>query len=344
MATNNAKSTTPSAGGSGMKPKSDNSKQRIIAIAAVIILALLAVNVFLLVGYNKKGSEANALTSQLEESEQLKAELEKQYYDALSELEEMRGSNDELNALIDQQKEELTQQKDRIERLLKDNRNLGSARKEVKRLSAQVEQYLAEINQLKAENEELTARTVSLSEANENLSSDLADQKVANEELSSVRATLVSEKEDLLKDREMLSGKVNLASVIKVSNIEASGIKVRKSGKGVKKNNAKNIDHVQICFTTTENLVSDPGMELFLVRIINPLGETLFIDELGSGEFTNATGEQMRYTQVKEVEYDQNQGNYCMKWAPGQAFQSGSYDVEIYNKGHLAGTGKLDLK
>ncbi len=42
---------------------------------------------------------------------QLKADLEQQYYQllALSELEGMRGSNEELNALIEQQKEELAQ-------------------------------------------------------------------------------------------------------------------------------------------------------------------------------------------------------------------------------------------
>ena len=114
MATNNPKSTAPNPGtsGPGMQKKNDGSKQRIIAIAAVIILALLAVNIALLVGYNKKGAKANELSSMLDESEQLKVELEKQYYDALSELEEMRGSNEELNALIDQQKEELSQQKE----------------------------------------------------------------------------------------------------------------------------------------------------------------------------------------------------------------------------------------
>ncbi len=347
MATNNSKSTTPnpSSSSSGMPAKNDNSKQRIIAIAAVIILALLAVNIVLLVNNNKKGSKMNALTSQLDESEQLKAELEKQYYDAISELEEMRGSNEELNALIDQQKEELGQQKDRIEKLLKDNRNINTARKEVKRLTAQVEQYLAQINQLQAENEDLTARTVSLSQRNDSLDSNLRNQIQANDELNTAKATLVSEKEELLRTSEMLSKKVDIASVIKVSNVEASGIKLRKSGKGVKKNNAKNIDHLQVCFTTTVNQVTDTGVEDFLVRIINPLGETLAIDELGSGVFTNeSTGEQMRYTQIKEVEYDQNQENHCMKWAPGQGFQAGNYDIEVYNKGYLAGSASFQLK
>lgn len=348
MATTNSNSTTPNqqnASSSGTPAKGDNSKQRIIAIAAVIILALLAVNIILLISYNNRGAKANELSAKLDEAEQLKAELDKQYYDALSELEELRGSNEELNALIDQQKEELTQQKDRIEKLLKDQRNIDSARKEVQRLTAQVEQYLAEINQLKAENEDLTNKTIFLSERNDSLSNNLSSQRRVNEELSTAQASLVSEKEALIRDREMLAKKVDIASVIKVSDIEVEGIKNRKSGKPVKKNNAKNVDQLQVCFTTTVNEVSDPGIEEFYVRIINPLGETLAIDELGSGVFTNsATGEQMRYTQIKEVEYDQNKGNYCMTWSPGVGFQEGNYDIEVYNKGFLAGSTSIVLK
>merc|ERR1712137_961179 len=82
-------------------PKQDNSRQKLIAIAAVIIVALLGVNAFLIVNSMNKSKANKELTSQLDESEQLKAELEKQYYEALSELEEMRGSNEELNALIE---------------------------------------------------------------------------------------------------------------------------------------------------------------------------------------------------------------------------------------------------
>ena len=344
MATNKSNSTTPQTTGSTTAPKDGNSKYRIIAIAAVIILALLAANIFLLVGYNKRGSENLELSSKFEESEQLKAELETQYYDALSELEEMRGNNDELNALIDQQKEELEQQKNRIEKLLANQGSLDRARKEMKRLNAQVEQYLAEINQLKAENEELTVKNTQLSDENQTLNQDLTNQRDINQQLDSEKQTLLSEKDELSKEKSQLSETVTKASVIQLNTIEGYGLKKRKSGKAVKKKNVKNIDYLEVCFNTTANDITQQGAEFFYVRIVNPRGETMAIDELGSGVFTNkTTGEQMRYTKVREIDYDGGTSQYCVTWSPGQAFSQGSYDVEIYNKGYLAGSSKFEL-
>ncbi|PHN06422.1 hypothetical protein [Flavilitoribacter nigricans] len=280
-----------------------------------------------------------------DESEQLKAELEKQYYEALSELEELRGSNDEMNALIEQQKVELKDQKDKITGLLKDSRNLGAARKELNALRAQAEGYIAEINQLREQNEVLTSENTQLSENNQQLNMSLEEQQMANAELSSERAVLVSEKEQLEEVRQQLSRKVNIASVIKVDGIEVTGLKTKKSGRDVKRSNADNIDKLQVCFNTTSNDVAEDGTEVFFVRIINPLGETLAIEEMGSGVMTNnANQEQVLYTQAKEMDYSGEAGNLCTLWTPNQPLQEGSYELEIYNKGYLAGTTSFRLK
>ncbi|MEM8528886.1 MAG: hypothetical protein AAGG68_29900, partial [Bacteroidota bacterium] len=58
---------------------SDSSKQRLIAISAVVIVLLLGANVFLFMNKTKQDAENKELTSQLQESDQLKVELEKQY-------------------------------------------------------------------------------------------------------------------------------------------------------------------------------------------------------------------------------------------------------------------------
>lgn len=326
-------------------PKPDNSRQRLIAIAAVIIVALLGINAFLLISYNKRSKMNKQLTYQLDESEQLKAELEKQYYEALSELEEMRGSNEELNALIEQQKTDLKDSKDRIDRLLRDNGNLKRAREELNAMKGQVEQYVVEINQLRQEVEELNLQNNQLSESNQLLNTDLESQRTANQELSTAQAALVSEKTELEQQNQTLSQKVNIASVVKVQNVEITGMKMKSSGKAVKKNYAKNIDQLQICFNTTANQVAEMGTEEFLIRVINPLGETLAIEELGSGTFVNnATGEEIRFTQMKDLDYNQEAGSLCTTWSPNQPFSQGEYAVEIYNKGYMAGNGSFRLK
>lgn len=325
---------------------SDNSsKQRLIAIAAVIIVALLGINAFLLFNKFKQDRVNTELASGLEEAEQLKEELEQQYYEALSELEEMRGSNEELNALIEQQKEELAEQKTKIEGMLGSSRSLRKAREELAVMKTNVEGYLAEINQLRQENEELTSANSELTETNVSLNTDLEASKFENQELNNVKAALVSEKEQLEENNNFLSGKVTRASVINVESIEANGMKTKSSGKAVKKKYAKNIDQIRICFNTTENAVAENGAETFYVRIINPLGETLAVEDLGSGSFVmEDTGDQVRYTQAKETEYNGNVDNMCMTWTPNAPFSKGAYEVQIYNKGYLAGETTLLLK
>jgi len=327
--------------GSGSPDKSKN----IIAIAATIIGVLLLAVIFLGVSNYKTKKVTKELSVQYDESEQLKVELEEQYYAALSDLEGMRGSNEELNALIEQQKGELTLQKEKIDKLIRNERDLTKARKELNNLNQKAEQYLAEINQLRQENEELSANNVQLSERNESLNTELSTAQESTAALSEEKAMLISEKTTLESTNERLASKVNTASVIKVSNIEVTGMKLKKNGNKAKKTYAKNVSELEVCFTTTLNEVADPGMEEFVIRIINPLGETLAIEGMGSGIFVNKTnGEQIRFTLSEAIEYDNDENLMCATWAPNQAFQRGEYEVQVYNKGLLAGSSKFDLK
>ncbi|MBR9922080.1 MAG: hypothetical protein GYB31_14670 [Bacteroidetes bacterium] len=324
---------------------SNNSKQRLMAIAAVVVVALLALNAILLFNKFKLDKKVARQGVELQEAQQLQEELNEKYDQALADLEQQRSDNEEMNALIDQQQAELSAQKGQIDDLLRDSRNLSKARAELGKLNAQVEQYLAEINTLKEQNQLLTDENSQLATDKEMLSGDLEQQLAANEELSTARAALVSEKEELESQNENLSRTVNYASVVKVQEIDVTGMKTRDNGKAVKKKYAKNVDHLKVCFNTTINEITEPGSEQFFVRIINPVGETLAIEELGSGIMTNSqTNEQIRYTQVKEYDYSQDATQLCFLWEPNLGFQEGTYEVEIYNKGFLAGAGSFELK
>ena len=327
---------------------SRDSKQKLTAVAAVIIVALLGINAFLL--YNKYNQDQviKSQKSELNEAEQLKAELEKQYYEALSELEEMRGNNDELNAMIDQQKIELKDQKDKIARLIRNGNSsksdLAAARKEMEQLRVQLNQYITENTKLKEEKEQLTAANQELTMAKNTLETEVATQKTLNEELTTVRATLMSQKEELETQNLSLSEKVNVASVIKVSSVQGSGWKIRKNGKAVSKKRASSVDRLKVCFTALSNAVVNEGVEKFYVRILNPKGETLAVENLGSGVISTTAEEDVRYTKSKEIDYSNQEVEACMLWEPNVPFEKGEYKVEIYNKGFLAGLGAFSLK
>ncbi len=327
------------------KEPSGISRKRVLIIAGSLLFLLLALNIFLLINRAEQKRENQELTNQLDETEQLKVALEREYYEALSELEEMRGSNEELNALIEKQQEDIRRQKGRIEVLLQDRRNLVEAREQIAELKLRVDRYLAEINQLRAQNQQLLATNDILVEEKDSLSNQLDNERATNQELAAARAALVSETRKLEAERSNLRRKVNIASVIQVEAIEASGLKIRNSGKRSTKRFAKNIDELKVCFHTEVNEVTEPGPESFPVRIVNPLGETLYLESMGSTVITDYdSGEDIRVTQVVDLDYERSAENLCMVWTPNQPLMSGTYTVEIYNKGYLAGASLFELK
>ncbi len=324
---------------------SKDSKQKLTAVAAVVIVALLGLNAFLIYN-NMQHKETNeALSVKLDEAKLLEAEIEKQYYDALTELEAMKGKEENLNELIDQQKQELLDQKKKLSRLIRTDKDLKAARNQLAELNVQMEQYVADITTLKEENAMLTEANAQLTEQKTMLEGDLSKERIMNDELTTAKATLMSEKENLQDVNANLSNKVEIASVIKVNNVTAQGYKEKASGKRKKRSSAKNVDYVQVCFDVTANEVTPHGLEQFFVRIINPLGETLAIEDLGSGITTNSkTGEEIRYTKIKELEYNNEAQQACFLWDPNVPFSKGNYEVEVFNKGYIAGAGTFSLK
>ena len=119
---------------------------------------------------------------------------------------------------------------------------------------------------------------------------------------------------------------------------------MKESGKEVKRGTAKNVDLLKICFKANENPVTEEGNETFHIRIVSPQGETIAIEDLGSGILTNTeSNEEIRYTKTKEVMYTGTDAMSCLSWQSAISMAKGLYAVEIYNKGYLAGKSSFKL-
>ena len=325
---------------------SSSGNSRLLPIALVAIIALLGVAAYQYSQNSDLRKSYDNTVAKLDETETLKSEINAQYYASLAELEEMKGSNAAINAELDAAKADLMESKKRIDVLMKDKRNLAKVREELASLKELTAEYVSEINKLREENGLLAEQNMNLSSANEGLMRTVADATAANEELTSAKASLMSEKEVLVKERAELSNTVTMASVINIENIDVTGLRMKDSGKTVKKKYAKNVDLIDICFETMPNKVTQPGVEEFYVRIINPLGETLAVEEMGSGVIENVlTKEKVRYTKKAEHTYTTNSvSQVCIKWDAPNQLSKGDYGVEVYNKGYLSGQGSFTLK
>ncbi len=320
-----------------MSAQNDN-RNKILGIAIAAIIALLGVNAYLLYNKSKLTTANTQLSTQLDETSKLKVELEQQYNESLSKLEEMRGDNEEMNAMIDKQKSDLQAQKNQISNLLKNKGDLSKAKEQIAQLISQRDQFMAQLEELKMKNEQLTAD-------NTKLTTDLQSEKANTESLTAAKAALVSEKDNLASQNEKLSSKVTRASVIPVSKVEITGLKVDSKNKEHKKRYAKNIDRLRVCFDAAANDITEGGNETFFIRMINPTGETLAREDMGSGTLTTTdTKEKIRYTSSKDIEYSKTATQVCLNWDQAEALAKGVYQVEIYNKGYKCGEGSFKLK
>ena len=180
---------------------SNNSNQTtLIAIGSAIIIGLLGGLIYLFTSNESANKDLEATNLKLEQTIQLKDSLDTQFSEAMLELEDMKGTNVELNEIINQQKADLTKQKNRIAGLISSKRKLSEAREEIANLSTRVEQYIAQINRLQGEKETLMTEK-------EGLTADLTTARASNEELMTVKATLVNEKAELEEVRAQLAEK-----------------------------------------------------------------------------------------------------------------------------------------
>ncbi len=322
------------------KPKKDH----LTAIAIIAIMLLLLVNAYMM--YNKYNQDKIIQQQQdeLEEVTQLKNDLDEEYFEALSELDDLKSDNEELNTTIEEQKKKIRDQKENIDRLIIDRSQFQKAKNELEKLKENIDGYLAEMEQLYQEKAELNELNQNLSARNESLEDRVNRERQEKMRLQEQKDTLLSSTIQLQKKQQRLADKVDLASVIRVENIEAEGFKVSRSGKYRSRRKADNIDILQICFETTFNRVAPKGSETFFIRIINPVGETMAVDALGSGIFKMEDGNEVRYTQSIEVDYQGEPNRFCMEWKPNAAFKSGLYEIELYNKGHRTGKTTMEMK
>jgi regulator of replication initiation timing len=335
--TNFNQPTTPNYG----TPDGNNPK-RLTTIMGVAIAALLGLCVFLLVSKYNTGKALESTTMELTQQKEAFTELDAKYNDAVTQLEQQKGINAELDAKINQQLADMESQKNQIAQLIREKKDYRSALASFER---QKNEYLAQIDELKKQVGVLTETNTQLTAQTQQLTSSLNETQTKLQEESTAKAALVSEKTSLETERNQLSKKVDIASAIRVKNVNVKAVDVRSNGKERTKSKAKKVDKLNVCFTTEANEVVPAGEETFYLRIVDPTGAPLAIESLGSGVSQDKRKEtEVRYTTTATCNYSNGETEVCGAWQPGQNFVKGKYSVEIYNKGYLVGTGAFNLK
>jgi hypothetical protein len=301
----------------------DKNRKRFIFLVILLLLS----NIIWLVLYVNKSVTTVKIEQQLVSTSDLKVELEKKVLDYQSKIKEYAGQINEKDSTLIAYKTELENKVNEIQSMIKDVKisqdKYEDAKQQIEGLKYYIEKYQKQIDELKKQNLVLTNE-------NSNLKQDITKNKKVM---------------DNLQDENVkLSNKVSLGSKLESASIAVTGIQIKESGKQKETSKGSRMDGMRINFSILSNVMADKGYYDFYIRILNPKGETLYIEGTGSGRF-QLQGSDALYTVKERLEFTNDDSKvYTVYWSKGSPFEKGTYKIEIYTQGLIFGENTFEVK
>jgi len=322
-----------------------DTKTKIPTWVYIALVALLGLNGYQWFTGNAQKKEFKVQEAALFEQQKTSATLESDYEAAMASLEELRSDNMAANELIDSQKKELESQKKNINNLIWKSRELKKAKEEILSLNHNVTAYISEINTLKRENATLKENNTQLVAQNTTLQTDLSNEKEVASKLAEDKVMLQEQKEKINSENKVYGRQVDMASAIKLNSLVVEGRQDKGEGKSKEQKKVKKLNFLRTCIKTETNMVVKPGVQDIYIRIVSPLGETLYREDLGSGILTDKlSGEQIKYTLKGTIDYQNDDHEACFDWSPEMRLDKGNYTVNAYHRDYEVGKGDFKLK
>jgi FtsZ-binding cell division protein ZapB len=245
--------------------------------------------------------------------EEQKSSLTNELKDMMSEYEGLKSDNDSLNNQIDKQQ-------DRIKNLLSINTNnlekIKLYKKELATLRDIMKSYIVQIDSLNTKNQKLITENAEVKTA-------LDDARKSNE--------------DLAKEKQDMSSKIEVASVLNAKSITVSPLNRR--GKDTEK--ATRVSKIKTSFTIRENPLATAGEKVVYLRITNPDELVLAVSEQ---DVFNYDGKQIVFSAKRSVTYEQKDLDVIIYWENAGQLIPGNYNVDLFCDGKMVGSSTFVLK
>jgi phage shock protein A len=318
MTNTNYPSATPNP-----QPRGSNNKSIVIGVLAAALLGTWGYWLY------KNNQSAQEITShQTKETAYMSARdsVQMLYNDALSRLDSITGTNNNLQGQLSDRTSEIAKLKSQINGILK------------KRNATQAELAKAKdlINELNSKIENLEADNARLTGENQQLSS-------ANTQLTTEKTTLEQNLQTTTAEKDELATTVDVASTFSASNFKITPIKERKNGKEKTTTTAKRVDKLVVDFDV-ENRIAKTGPADLYVIVTAPDGKVISDPSLNSGTFTTRTEGDKTFTNKVSIDYEQGTRKAVSVPIRQNDFQTGDYKIEVYNNGFKIGEGVRTLK
>jgi len=346
----------------------NNNKRKFLF---AIIALLIGLNIFLWFMNQRMNTEHKKLKAKTVEIENTMETLQKEYDNALADLDTYKGENNRLDSLLSNNKTELELLKTEIQDLLSKDKltttELSQAKTMIINLKLRnqnqvntldslysISQSLARTNlylerDLKTERDysgKLIASTDSLKIEFDSLSitaSKLDEQRV---EIQEENKELKSKNEQLLEETEVLTKKVDRAAMLNLENINFEGIRFRNNGKERKTKDFNKVERFKVCYQVKPNEFAESGFKELYLRVTNPEGIVLYDETNDSpGYFLDGNDDEIQYSSIADLDYKNNElQEFCTFCGFTAPLIQGIYEVELFYKGEKVGIDQLELK
>lgn len=304
-----------------MKKAATRNKNLLLAALVALLVAL----VFVIVLAVKNSSVKSELQN-------LEAEKELQRQDFQAEVDSLMKVHNELKESYGELSQELAEkdsiiQADAVEikKLLDSQWDYYRIKKKVASLQAISQKYVRQMDSLYTVNRELVAE-------NERIREEYQAEKRHNTNLT--------------RQNDELTGKVNIASTIKIHGLTANGVRFKGGSKEATTDRANRTERIMVDFTMVQNDLVEVGNKTFYLRIADP---TKAVISKGNGDEYSFTsnGESLQYTERVFVKYDGKDTPvraYYIK-PSGIEMMPGRYYIDVYEQGgKLIGQTSLELR
>lgn len=299
----------------------ENKKSNRIFIIIIIILSVLCA--ILLWKYFELRKLSADKSTEIEYIADDRAKIQEELEGMLAEYDSLEIDNDSMRVELSQRKGEI---QDLLDKVKNKDWTIYKLRKETNTLRTIMKSYVYTIDSLNTLN-------LGLIEENEEVKTTLSHERGRIRELR--------------QTNEGLSGKVELASRLKINSVNAFGVRVKRDMTGTDTRRSNRSDKIRVCFNVEENLVAEPGNKNFYIRIIAPDGKIL-TDYDDVEPYFEYDGLEGVYSDKFSVDYQNNPvSNICLDWArPNDQFEfaSGLYEIFIYAENYRIGETSLELK
>ena len=245
--------------------------------------------------------------------------VEKELADTKTELNKYQGISANMDSLLKEANGKIEVFEAKIKGLNRDKKSATDLNKELREqltdLQTLRDEYLTRIDSLLTSNKQLTSEKTQLKGTVETLSKNLEST-------------------------------VNTASVLKTEYFKVSAWKRKSNGKFVESSLAKRTHKLDVCFDVLDNKIAKTGDRTVYVKITEPGGKVIGNRAEGSNSIKLASGEEVLYTTSTTITYTGAKQNVCVSYEEqkDKMFPSGTYLIEAYIDGNLAGASSYVLK